>query len=199
MPFVHIIMEPRDLESKHRISREVSDAVAEGTNNPIDGITVIFHEVPRPGYARGLSYGAKRPRPARGYDGRPEYVTINRMRIEDEAAYVALRTELVNPALANQEGFVSTQLLRLSGTDKEYLLLNKWMSKAHCDAWLASETHQRIEEDAKRSVPGRQRIEHLDAEPIHQTFGTLGGVVLESGSSSPSVAVSEPELVAAPA
>src|SRR5579864_103586 len=105
MPFVHVIMEPRDEESKHRISREVSDAVAEGTNNPIDGITVIFHEVPRPGYARGLSYAAKRPRPTRPYGGRPEYVAINRIRIEDEDAYVALRRDLVNPALANQEGF----------------------------------------------------------------------------------------------
>jgi len=187
MPFVHVIMEPRDEESKHRISREISDAVAEGTNNPIDGITVIFHEVPRSGYARGLSYSAKRPRPPRpAASGRPEYVAVNRVRIEDEEAYVALRRDLVNPALANQEGFVSTQLLRLSGTDHEYLLINKWMTRAHHEAWLASETHLGIEAEAKRRVPARTMLDRLHGELVHQTFGPMGGVVLDgkNGSSS---------------
>jgi phenylpyruvate tautomerase PptA (4-oxalocrotonate tautomerase family)/heme-degrading monooxygenase HmoA len=181
MPFVHIIMEPRDEESKHRISREVSDAVAEGTNNSIDGITVIFHEVPRSGYARGLSYSAKRPRPPRSAaTGRPEYVAVNRMWIEDEEAYVALRRDLVNPALANQEGFVSTQLLRLSGTDHEYLMINKWMTRAHHEAWLASQTHISMEDDARRRVPGRKLIERLNGELVHQTFGPMGGVVQDA-------------------
>ncbi len=180
MPFVHVIMEPRDEESKHRISREVSDAVAEGTNNPIDGITVIFHEVPRAGYARGLSYSAKRPRPPRpAATGRPEYVAVNRIRIDDEEAYIALRRDLVNPALANQDGFVSTQLLRLTETDHEYLLINKWMSRAHHEAWLSSQTHISMEDDAKRRVPGRKLLERLNGELVHQTFGPLGGVVLD--------------------
>jgi heme-degrading monooxygenase HmoA/phenylpyruvate tautomerase PptA (4-oxalocrotonate tautomerase family) len=180
-------MEPRDEESKHRISREVSDAVAEGTNNPIDGITVIFHEVPRGGYARGLSYAPKNPRPAKGYSGRPEYVAVNRIRIEDEAAYLEIRRDFVNPALANQAGFVSTLLLRLSSADHEYLLLNKWMSKAHADAWLASDTHKSLEEQARSRVPGRQLLEKLDGELVHQTFGSRGGLVQDSGNGADKV------------
>ena len=61
MPFVHVIMEPRDEESKHRTGREVADAVAEGTNNRIDGVQVIFHEVPRSGYVRGTSIASHPP------------------------------------------------------------------------------------------------------------------------------------------
>jgi hypothetical protein len=77
------------------------------------------------------------------------------------------------------------------GTDHEYFLLNKWMSKAHCEAWLASETHKSLEEVAKQRVPGRHRTEHLDAEIVHQTFRRMVGGVLDGGHNAAPVGVAQ--------
>jgi heme-degrading monooxygenase HmoA/phenylpyruvate tautomerase PptA (4-oxalocrotonate tautomerase family) len=175
MPFVHIIMEPRDEETKHRIGREIADAMAEGTNNSLDGIQMIFHDVPRPDYVRGLVHAAKRPRSTET-PKRAEHVTIARLRMEDEAAYVAFRRDHTNPALARQAGFVSTTLLRLGGG--EYMLLNKWQSENDARAWSDSSEHAEIEKLA-RQVKGYERVEAKGAALVHQQFGPSGGKVLD--------------------
>ncbi len=177
MPFVHIVMEPRDEESKHRIAREVADAVAEGTNNSIDGIQTIFHEVARPGYARGLSLASRRPRRTDG-PIRAEHVAISRLRIGEEAAYLAFRRDHNNPALARQPGFVSTMLLRLDSGRHEYLLVNKWMTKADAETWSASAEHKRLVADAAKTA-GVEFVSREAATLLHQTFGRLGGQVME--------------------
>lgn len=181
MPFVHIIMEPRDEETKHRISREVADAMAEGTNNSIDGIQTIFHEVPRPGYGRGLSLASRRPRRTDALM-RPEYVSVVRFKLRDETSYLAFRRDHANPALARQPGFVSTMLLRLEGG--QYMLLNKWMTKAEAQKWLESAEHKEIEKEAG-TVSGFERIERSDATLVHQQFGATGGKVMDSSESRP--------------
>lgn len=179
MPFVHVIMEPRDDESKHRIGREIADAMAEGTNNPLDGIQIIFHEVPRPGYVRGLSHASRRPRRPNGQvPVRAEYVSMVRLKLGDEDAYVKFRGAHMNPALAGQDGFVSTLLLHLDSSD-EYLLLNKWISKAHADAWIASDEHKELERRAAAEVGGVQRLERDGARLVHQVFGAEGGKVID--------------------
>ena len=66
MPFVHVMMEPRDDETRHRITREVSDVMAEATGNSLDGMNIIFHELPRASYGRGLALASRRPPDARG-------------------------------------------------------------------------------------------------------------------------------------
>src|ERR1700704_2765544 len=181
MPFVHIVMEPRDEETKHRIAREVADAMAEGTNNSIDGIQTIFHEVPRPGYGRGLNLASRRPRrtdpPARA-----DFVSVTRLRVRDEAAYLAFRRDHNNPALARQSGFVSTMLLRLAGD--EYLLLNKWMAKSDARAWLDSAEHKNIEKQAAEAS-GFDVLERSDAVLVHQLFGATGGKVIDSPAAQP--------------
>jgi heme-degrading monooxygenase HmoA/phenylpyruvate tautomerase PptA (4-oxalocrotonate tautomerase family) len=175
MPFVHIIMEPRDEESKHRIAREVADAMAEGTNNSIDGIQTIFHEVSRPGYAKGLSLASRRARRTEA-PARADFVSVVRLKIGDEAAYLAFRRDHANPAMARQTGFVSTMLLRLAGG--EYLLLNKWMTKADSQAWAETAEHKKIEKLATES--GFERLERSDANLVHQLFGATGGKVMDS-------------------
>ena len=184
MPFVHIVMEPRDEESKHRIAREVADAMAEGTNNSIDGIQTIFHEVPRPGYGRGLSLASRRPR-GTNPPTRADFVSVVRLKIADEAAYLAFRRDHANPALARQIGFVSTMLLRLA--DGEYLLLNKWMTKSDAQAWLDSAEHKKIEKQADEAS-GFERLERSDATLVHQLFGATGGKVMDKPEAQPQMA-----------
>lgn len=182
MPFVHIVMEPRDEESKHRIAREVADAMAEGTNNSVDGIQMIFHEIPRPGYARGLSLASRRPKRG-GAPAMAEHVSVARLKIGDEAAYLAFRRDHSNPALAQQPGFVSTMLLRLDSG--EYLLLNKWMSEADARQWLDSPLHKELDRKAAANVKGFERIDGQAATLLHQQFGPEGGKVIDPADRRP--------------
>jgi len=181
MPFVHIVMEPRDEETKHRIGREIADAMAEGTNNPLDGIQMIFHEVPRPGYARGLSLASRRQR-TKTTPVRAEYVGVTRLKMEDEDAYLAFRRDHNNPALAQQPGFVSTMLLKLDG---EYLLLNKWVSREDAERWAESDEHKELQRRARSAVRGLETLERKGAVLLHQQFGANGGKVLDGSVPSP--------------
>jgi len=181
MPFVHVVMEPRDEESKHRIGREIADAMAEGTNNPLDGIQTIFHEVPRPGYARGLSLASRRQR-TKTTPVRAEFVAVTRLKMDDEDAYLAFRRDHNNPALARQQGFVSTMLLRLDG---EYLLLNKWVSREDAEAWAESDEHKELQRQAKTAVRGLETLERKGATLLHQQFGPNGGKVMDGAERAP--------------
>ena len=175
MPFVHIVMEPRDEETKHRIGREIADAMAEGTNNPLDGIQMIFHDVPRPGYVRGLTIASRRPR-SKTVPVRAEYVAVTRLKMDDEDAYLAFRRDHNNPALAQQPGFVSTLLLKLDG---EYMLLNKWVSREDAEAWAESDQHKELQRQAAAAVRGLETIDRRGAKLLHQQFGPNGGKVLD--------------------
>ncbi len=186
MPFVHVVMEPRDEETKHRIGREIADAMAEGTNNPLDGIQTIFHDVPRAGYVRGLSAAYLRPR-SKTTPVRAEYVAVTRLKMDDEDAYLAFRRDHNNPALARQAGFVSTMLLKLDG---EYLLLNKWVSREDAERWAESDEHKELQRRAKSAVSGLETLERKGATLLHQQFGPDGGKVLDG---------SEPAVDKAPA
>jgi len=181
MPFVHIVMEPRDEETKHRIGREIADAMAEGTNNPLDGIQMIFHEVPRPGYARGLSLASRRQRTKTTTPVRAEYVAVTRLKMDDEDAYLAFRRDHNNPALALQQGFVSTMLLKLDG---EYLLLNKWVSREDAERWAESDEHKELQRQAKSAVRGLETLERKGATLLHQQFGANGGKVLDGSEAA---------------
>jgi len=186
MPFVHIVMEPRDEESKHRIAREVADAMAEGTNNSLDGINTIFHEVPRPGYGRGLSLASRRQR-RKETPVRAEYVAVTRLKMSDEDAYLAFRRDHNNPALARQPGFVSTMLLKLDSGD-EYLLLNKWVSAEDARAWAESAEHKELLRQAAKAVHGLETVERQGARLLHQLFGPNGGKVIDSVEPHPEMA-----------
>ena len=186
MPFVHIVMEPRDEESKHRIAREVADAMAEGTNNSLDGIQTIFHEVPRPGYARGLSLASRRPR-RKDAPVRAEFVAVTRLRMEDEEAYLAFRRVHNNPALARQPGFVSTMLLKMDAGD-EYWLLNKWLSREDAEAWASSSERIDLQKKAAEAVRGLASLDRRGSRLLHQQFGADGGKVIDAGNPAPQAA-----------
>ena len=177
MPFVHVMMEPRDDETRHRITREVSDAMAEATGNSLDGMSIIFHELPRASYGRGLALASRRPRPA-GTPVRGEHVTVTRLRLTDEKAYLAFRRDHVNPALARQDGFVSSQMLRLHGADGEYWVLDKWVSATQARAWEESEAARALDREAP--AHGGAVLSQGAADFVHQIFGPTGGVVLGS-------------------
>jgi|SRR5579864_301165 len=179
MPFVHIVMEPRDEETKHRIGREVADAMAEGTNNSLDGIQMIFHEVPRPGYARGLTLGSRRPR-RKDAPVRAEYVAVTILKMADEDAYLAFRRDHNNLALARQPGFVSTMLLKLD-SGNEYWLLNKWTSREEAEAWAGSSEHKDLQQRAAKAVRGLETLERHGTTLLHQLFGADGGKVMDGG------------------
>jgi len=169
-------MEPRDEESKARIAREVAAAVAEGTNNPVDGIVMVFHELPRGSYATGLSYGPRSKRKPRTDSGLPTFATAHLVTVEDEAALVSLRNEVVNPALARQDGFVSTLLLRLREPNGGYLSINKWMSEKDWVEWGKTE-------DDRSTTKSLMNVGKLwdpapfgwRADIVHQRFGARGG------------------------
>jgi len=174
MPFVHVIMEPRDEESKHRIGREVADAVAEGTNNSIDGVQVIFHEVPRNGYVRGTSIASHRPRPAAPMQTLARAI-IETWRVADEARYGSFRTETLNPLLARQEGFISLWVLRAE--PGRLLVISKWINEQAARRWLESDQRRAMESDA-RTLGTSQDGDVVVADFVHQQFGALGGAVI---------------------
>lgn len=188
MPFVHVVMEPRDEESKHRISRELCDAMAECTNNSLAGTFVIFHEVPMSGYGQGLALGSRRTKQG-GPSVRADYVTVKTFALADEQAYLALRSDRINPTLARQDGFVSTQLLRLDDPDGEYLLLEKWLTKGHAAAWLGSVEAQAFDEEARALITAERPTQTKGADVLHQQFGPRGGSVLDGTSEHPQAGV----------
>ena len=175
MPTVEIHMEPRDEESKARIAREVASAVAEGTNNSVAGITVIFHEHPLSQWAVGTQYGPWIKRGPREPQ-LPSFATVHAARIGDEAAFVRLRNEKVNPVLARQDGFVATTMLRLREPRGSYLLINKWMSE---DSWKAWSQTQEDRDTFKAMMELAERWDPPPFSPhtdiVHQRFGAKGG------------------------
>lgn len=178
MPFVHIIMEPRDDETRHRIAREVSDAVADITHNALESVVIIFHELPRPAYAQGLALASRKTAASPGSPQSSRYVSITKMQVADAEAYLGARRDIVNPALAVQQGFISTDLLKLNGQG-EYWLLEKWQTKQDAEKWASSDLRRSVEADADRANPGNCRtVSEGGAEYVHQTFGKTGGAVV---------------------
>jgi phenylpyruvate tautomerase PptA (4-oxalocrotonate tautomerase family)/heme-degrading monooxygenase HmoA len=184
MPVVHIHLEPRDEQSKARIAREVAAAVAEGTNNPVSGVTVVIHDLPASQWSIGIDYAPflRARREATGETARPsgsgipEFATLHVGDIADEAAYVKLRNEVVNPALAEQEGFVSATLYRLREPANGYITVNKWLSEDHWKAWNKTEV------DRTTTQAQLELLKLWDAKPfnphvdiVHQRFGAHGG------------------------
>lgn len=175
MPIVEItLFEGRDDETKARIARAVADAVAEETRNSIADVHVLFHEMPRDDWARGLVLASRRTSPPASPQ-RADYASISRIEFDPrtEPEYLALRRDVINPGMATQEGFVSSLLLRPDNREHEYLLINKWLSRGHADAYTSGGVHDRLREQALAILP--RPLETTGAEVVHLDPESAGG------------------------
>lgn len=179
MPIVHIHLEPRDEESKARIAREVSAAIAEGTNNSLSSIIIVFHELPASAYATGLNYLPRMSRASGASPDLPSFATLHACNIQDENDFMRLRNEVVHPALAQQKGFVSTMILRMREPKGSYFLMNKWMSQADWEAWGTTEA------DRSTTAAQLELAQLWDPAPfswsmdiVNHKFGRHGGARL---------------------
>ena len=84
---------------------------------------------------------------------------------ETEDAYLALRRDVINPGMATQEGFVSSLLLRRQDAENEYLLVNKWLSKEHAEAYQSGAVHDKLKEQALSILP--RPLETTGADVVH--------------------------------
>ncbi len=167
MPIVQIsLFEGRDEETKARLAREIADAVAEATGNSIADVHVLFDEKPRDAWSRGLSLASRRTGP-RKEPVRADYASISRIQYnpETEEAYLALRRDVINPGMATQDGFVSSLLLRRHDAENEYLLVNKWLSKEHAEAYQSGAVHDKLKEQALSILP--KPLETTGADVVH--------------------------------
>lgn len=170
MPIVTItLFEGRDDDAKDALAREVADAVATHTGNSIDDVHVIFDEVKRSNWSRALTLASRRAPRAVATAVRAGFASVSRIKYAPatESAYLKLRREVINPGMATQPGFISSLLLRPHEQEHEYLLVNKWLSKEHADAYTAGPVHDRLREQALELLPERLRttgadVVHLD-------------------------------------
>ena len=173
MPVVEVTMfEGRSEETKARIAREIADAVSDGTGNAIDAVHVIFREVGRDSWARGLSLGSRRE-PVKADSGlvRADHASVSRIQFDPatERDYLALRRDVINPGMATQRGFVSSLLLRMKDRANEYLLVNKWTDPQASADYTASKLHDSLKDQALSILPRPLETEpadvvHLDPE-----------------------------------
>ena len=175
MPIVEItLFEGRDDETKARIARAVADAVAEETRNSIADVHVLFHEMPRSDWSRGLVLASRRtaaPAPPQ----RADYASLSRIKFDPstESEYLALRRDVINPGMATQEGFVSSLLLRPDNRENEYVLVNKWLTRQHADAYTSGGVHDSLREQALKILP--ERLDTTGAEVVHLDPPRSGG------------------------
>jgi 4-oxalocrotonate tautomerase family enzyme len=167
VPIVQItLFEGRDDETKARMAREVADAVAEATGNSIADVHVLFEEMPKNAWSRGLTLASRRTT-AKAAPERSEYASISRIQYDPnrETEYLALRRDVINPGMATQDGFVSSLLLRRTDVDNEYLLINKWLTREQAEAYAAGRVHDRLKEQALSILP--KPLETTGAEVVH--------------------------------
>lgn len=159
--------EGRGENMKDALAREVADAVAEHTGNSFEDIHVIFDEVPRASWSRALTLASRRPQRSPRIAMRSDYASISRIKYDPstEPDYLRLRQEIINPGMATQAGFVSSLLLRPHDKEHEYLLVNKWASKEHADAYTSGSVHDALREQALKLLP--ERLQTVGADVVH--------------------------------
>lgn len=168
MPIVRITMyEGRDENTKDAMAREVADAVAEHTGNSLENIHVIFDEIPRASWSRALTLASRRPPQAPRRPMRADYASVSRIKYDPlrEPDYLRLRSEVINPGMATQDGFVSSLMLRPHDRTNEYLLVNKWVSQQHAEAYTSGSVHDALREQALKLLP--ERLQTVGADVVH--------------------------------
>lgn len=169
MPIVHINMfEGRDEESKAALGRAVADAVAEHARVPIDSVHVLFHEMTRDDWSRGLSLASRRKPVDTTSIQRGNYALVSRIPFDSETEkdYLALRRTTINPMMAAHAGFISNLMLRPQDESSEFLMINKWVSKEHADAYRATPVHDDLKKQTMALLP-RRRSEPMGADVVH--------------------------------
>jgi 4-oxalocrotonate tautomerase len=167
MPIVEItLFEGRDDETKDRLARQIADVVAEETGNAIADVHVLFREMSKGSWSRGLSLASRRA-PSTEPPVRADFTSLSRIKYDPttEQEYLALRRDAINPGMATQEGFVSSQLLRPRDRENEYLLIIKWLSEQHYEAYHHSGLHEHLRQNAMKILP--RPLETVGADVVH--------------------------------
>lgn len=169
MPIVEVtLFEGRSEETKARMAREIADVVSDGTGNAIESVHVIFREVTRENWSRGIVLGSRRKpvEPASGLV-RADHASVSRIQYnpETESEYLALRRDVINPGMATQRGFVSSLLLRSHARPNEYLLVNKWTDAEAASDYTSSDLHEDLKRQALSILP--KPLDTESADVVH--------------------------------
>lgn len=165
MPIVEVtLFGGRSEETKARMAREIADVVSDNTGNAIADVHVIFREVERESWSRGVQLASRREPvdPAKGVV-RADHASVSRIQFDPktEPEYLALRRDVINPGMATQSGFVSSLLLRYHNRPNEYLLVNKWTDAESSAAYANSQLHEDLKRQALSILP-----KPLETEPV---------------------------------
>jgi heme-degrading monooxygenase HmoA len=164
---VHVTTE-QELNPAQRasLSRLIADALSEVAAISIDAVEVVFSE----GIGRAGEQAASAPRETAAPREvvRADYVQIGRLPYDpaDEARYLAWRRDVLSPVMSAAEGFVSSVILRPHDGESSYLVLNKWLTRQHRDAYMQSDGHKSMKRETQR-VLGRDHPKPVDADVIH--------------------------------
>jgi len=168
MPIVEVTMfEGRDEETKARLTREVAAVVSEVTQNSLNDVHVLIKEMEPVNWGKGLTLASRRERTGDRVISRPEYASVSRIQYnaETEDDYLKLRSEVINPGMATQPGFVDCLLLRPTEKDNEYLLVIRWLTQADDDAYDNSDMHENLRKQAMSILP--HPLESYGAHIVH--------------------------------
>jgi len=79
------------------------------------------------------------------------YVMLARAKVQPDKneEYLAFRRDEILPQMSAWGGYVFSILLRRLGTEREYLLVNAWESKAAVESWTATDAEAKLRAKAK--------------------------------------------------
>jgi len=148
MPIVNVQMfGGRDDTQKGFIARGIADVLAETTRTTKEGVHVTFDERSTANWAVGPRLWSTYTPPVAMIAAEPaahvDVVTI-RARAQRREDYLSWLRHEVYPSYAAFDGFLGSSLIETAEPD-EFVLITKWWDTAARDAYLASETGQRLE------------------------------------------------------
>lgn len=85
----------------------------------------------------------------------PAAASVSRIEIDPdtEDEYLRLRRDVINPGMAQHDGFLDTILLRPQNRSNEYLLINLWISSEDYEGYRGSRLHDDLKAEAMRLLP----------------------------------------------
>ena len=170
MPIVEVtLLEGRSSLTKDLLARQLADSVADLAGSRITGIHVLFHEMPHESWSRNLLLASNRPdKKIYSELERASYMSMARVPYDPatEVEYLVFRRDAINPILVQQPGFVSCQVFRETSA-QSFLVIIKWLSKAHADAWAEAPGHHQIREQLKSLHLPVRKEPQVHAEVVH--------------------------------
>lgn len=167
MPIVQVTWKARNETQRLLAGRQIADTIAEIGAISVDGVHVLFNEVPLDHWVKGGVMLSRRPGRSEPLS-RTEYATVSFIKYppDREEEYIDWRREVLDPILVCQPGFISYLLLRLEDREHTYLLILRWRTRADAEAWRESEEHAKLRPQAK-SILGEPPEPFTRGETVH--------------------------------